>query len=106
MNTLDVYALSKDELLKLQKELEKAIRSFEDRRRNEALAAAEAKAKEMGFSLSELVGTRARRNNANPPKYQHPENPAKTWTGRGRQPDWIKEGLKSGKSLDAFLIKA
>jgi DNA-binding protein H-NS len=27
------------------------------------------------------------------PKYQNPKNPAETWSGRGRQPLWVKEQL-------------
>lgn len=28
----------------------------------------------------------------------------KTWTGKGKQPNWIVEGLKKGKSKDDYLI--
>ena len=38
------------------------------------------------------------------PKYQNPKNPAETWSGRGRQPLWVRELLRAGKKLDAFLI--
>jgi DNA-binding protein H-NS len=37
--------------------------------------------------------------------YRHPENADQTWSGRGRQPDWMKEALAAGKSKDDFLIK-
>jgi len=40
-----------------------------------------------------------------PPKYRHPENPEMTWTGRGRQPDWMKDALENGQSKDDFLIE-
>ncbi len=33
------------------------------------------------------------------PKYRHPENTEITWSGRGRKPAWIVEGLEAGKSL-------
>ncbi|WP_407696794.1 H-NS histone family protein [Sedimentitalea xiamensis] len=62
----------------------------------------------MGFSLKELVGeapkAKRRKGTAQPPKYEHPETPETTWTGRGRTPAWIKEGLAAGMSLDDFLI--
>jgi len=38
------------------------------------------------------------------PKYQNPKNPAEKWSGRGRQPHWVKAQLESGKKLDRFLI--
>lgn len=101
----DLSSMSLDELKKLQKDVTKAIETFKERQRLEALAAIEAKAKEMGFSLSELTGGTKKSASLSVPKYVHPENPALTWTGRGRQPRWIKEGLESGKSHDDFLIK-
>lgn len=108
MASVDLSKLDLDELKKLRADVDKAIKNYEARRKQEALAAAEATAKEMGFTLSELMGEAAkgkgRKGALNPPKYRHPENPALTWSGRGRQPAWIKEGLEAGKSLEDFLI--
>lgn len=39
-----------------------------------------------------------------PPKYRNPNNPAETWTGRGRQPKWVEELLNQGRTLDDLLI--
>ena len=39
------------------------------------------------------------------PKYRNPANKIETWAGRGRQPLWVVAALKSGKKLDAFLIR-
>jgi DNA-binding protein H-NS len=97
--------MSLEELKSLQKDVTKAIDTFKERQRLEAIAALEAKANEMGFSLSELAGATRKGASLGVPKYVHPENPSLTWTGRGRQPNWIKEGLASGKTLDDFLIK-
>lgn len=95
--------MSKSELLKLQKDVAKAIANFDTRARQEALAALESKAKEMGFSLSELTGGKKSKS-INPPKYRNPDNPEQTWTGRGRQPEWIKSAIKAGTDIDAFAI--
>jgi DNA-binding protein H-NS len=38
-----------------------------------------------------------------PPKYRDPESKA-TWAGRGAQPVWMRDALKSGKKADDFLI--
>ena len=107
MPKIDLDKLSSEDLVQLRKDVDKAITSFDERRRQEALAAVEAKAKEMGFSLNELTqGQGAKKTKAAlPAKYRHPESPAKTWSGRGRQPAWIKEGLDQGKSLDDFRIE-
>jgi DNA-binding protein H-NS len=40
-----------------------------------------------------------------PPKYRNPKDPSQTWAGRGLQPRWLKDAIKSGKKLEGFLIK-
>lgn len=39
------------------------------------------------------------------PKYRNPENPAETWTGRGKQPRWLAAYTGQGRSADEFLIR-
>ncbi|RDW13617.1 H-NS histone family protein [Paracoccus thiocyanatus] len=105
MTDIDLNALPLAELKQLEKNVAKAIASFEDRRKAEARAAAEAVAKEHGFSLGELAEmSPVQKRAAAAPKYRHPENPEITWSGRGRKPGWIVEGLEAGKSLDDFAI--
>lgn len=38
------------------------------------------------------------------PKYQNPKDPSETWSGRGKQPLWLKAQLRAGKKLDDLLI--
>jgi DNA-binding protein H-NS len=38
------------------------------------------------------------------PKYQNPKNNAETWSGRGKQPHWVRAQLGAGKKLEHFLI--
>jgi len=38
------------------------------------------------------------------PKYQNPKYPSETWSGRGKQPRWLKAQLRAGKKLDDLLI--
>ena len=38
------------------------------------------------------------------PKYQNPKNPTQKWSGRGRQPHWVRAQLKAGKKLEHFRI--
>jgi DNA-binding protein H-NS len=40
------------------------------------------------------------------PKYKNPDNPAEVWSGRGRQPRWVREQLKTGKRLNQLLVAA
>jgi DNA-binding protein H-NS len=38
------------------------------------------------------------------PKYRNPDDPAETWTGRGKCPRWLAKQLKSGRRMDEFRI--
>ncbi|SFN97955.1 DNA-binding protein H-NS [Bradyrhizobium sp. Rc3b] len=38
------------------------------------------------------------------PKYQNPKDPDETWSGRGKQPRWLKAQLRAGKKLNDLLI--
>ena len=107
MAKVNLEKLSLEELRQLEKEVQSAIASFEKRKRNEALAAVAAAAKEHGFDLADLLGDERPskgRKQPLPPKYQHPDDPSKTWSGRGRQPEWMKGSLAEGKALDDLLI--
>ena len=97
----DLSSMSLEDLKKLRKDVDKALSTFEDRRKKEALVALEAKASEMGFSLSELTGSGKR---ISAPKFQNPSDPTQTWTGRGRQPVWFKEAIAAGTSEDDLRI--
>lgn len=96
--------LSLEELKEIQQNATKAIDSYQKRMRKEALAAAKEAAAKHGFALDELVRGGAATKTQGKPKYSHPENPAKTWTGRGRQPNWVKEALAGGTTLEDLLL--
>lgn len=100
----DIENMSRTELEQLRAEIEKAMASLEERRKAEARAAAEQAAREFGFSLEDIIATSPKRKTKSAPKYRNPHDPRKTWTGRGRQPAWIKEALADGKSLEELAI--
>ncbi|HXE05019.1 MAG TPA: H-NS histone family protein [Bryobacteraceae bacterium] len=37
-------------------------------------------------------------------KYRNPKNHSETWAGRGKQPRWLVDEIRSGKKLADFLI--
>jgi len=99
MADYDLEALSLSELKKMEKDIAKAIFTYQDRQKAEARAKIEALARDLGYSLAELVGTETKSARAPAaPKYRHPENPALTWSGRGRKPQWFVEALEAGKT--------
>lgn len=107
MTEIDLSDMSIEDLKSLRTKVTRAIDTFEERRRKEALAAADAKAREFGFSISELMDSGKKGNTPpRPAKYRHPENPDVTWTGRGRQPQWFKDAVAAGTDPDDMLISA
>lgn len=104
MSHFDLEKMSLEELKALQKQVAKAIEGYKDRERLKALAELEAKAQEMGFSLSDLLGTKKIRKGAGVTKYRHPDDAAVTWTGKGRRPAWVNEALAAGKTMADLAI--
>ena len=102
---IDLNDLSLKELKDLQSQVAKAISSFEDRRKKQALAELEEKAREMGFSLAELTGsTPVRKRTPAVAKYANPSDQSDTWSGRGRKPRWFVAALAAGKKPDDLMV--
>ena len=102
--SIDFDKMSLKEMRDLRTRLDRAINSYEDRKRREALSAIEEAAREHGFNLAELTGGKPRRTGTVAPKYANPEDPTMTWTGRGRKPRRVQENLAEGKDLEDLLI--
>jgi DNA-binding protein H-NS len=98
--------MSLEELQAHQREVEAAIKGYEKKRRADALAAVRETARAHGYTLEELMGAKpaAKVATKGTAKYANPADPSQTWTGRGRQPGWVKEALAAGKSLDTMAI--
>lgn len=105
---MNIDNLTLQELKALNKDVQRAIASYEARQRAAATAELEARAKELGFTLAELLGTvpvKAKTRAPVAPKYRNPKNPEETWTGRGRPPRWLSVALTSvGTKLEDFAI--
>lgn len=99
---MDLQTLSRKELLQLREDVEKELKTVEERERREALKAAEEAAAKFGFSLDDLSGggkksKRAKSSRAaTGPKYRNPDDPDKTWSGLGRKPQWFHDALAKG----------
>ena len=105
MADFNLEALSLKDLRQLQKDLAKAISTYEDRHKAEARAKLDAIAKEMGYSLADLIGAEVKPTRAPATaKYRHPENPGLTWSGRGRKPLWFVAALDAGKAPEDLAI--
>jgi DNA-binding protein H-NS len=105
---IDLNDLSLRELKDLQTRVGRAIAGYEERKKKEALAELEDKAREMGYSLAELLAAQGqktpRRRTVSPARYANPANPADTWTGRGRKPGWFIAALSAGRNPEDLAI--
>lgn len=95
---IDLNTLSKDELIKLKTNVEKALKTLDARRKADARKAADDAAKAFGFTFDELASETGK-SSKGVAKYANPDNPAQTWTGRGRKPNWVIAWLDAGKSM-------
>ncbi len=103
--TINLNAMSLKELKELQSQVAKAVTSFEDRKKKEALSVLEDKAREMGFTFAELTGTSVpRKRSPAVPKYANPSDKSDTWSGRGRKPRWFAAALGAGKKPEDMAI--
>lgn len=106
---------------KLEKEIVKIKKAIDlQKRRNKktALAKVKAVAKQNGFELRELIESpssavvatskapkkSAKKRSKVPPKYKNPNDPEQLWTGRGRQPLWVKAHVDAGGDVEDFAI--
>lgn len=106
---MDISGLSLKELRDLQDKVLKQIQISEQaeiaKARQEILAIAE----RTGLPLSDLVNTSSLKFKGQkakaPVRYRHPET-GDTWSGRGRQPMFVKDWLASGKPLEQLQVDA
>lgn len=113
MKKISLKGMTRKELEKLRRDVDKALEKVEGSEKKAALAAAEKAAREFGFSLAQLedVAKPATAKPATPksaksdarkkvaPKYRNPADASQTWTGRGRKPKWVEAHLAAGGSL-------
>lgn len=102
---MDLSKLDQDELDRLQKDIDKELK----RRLREGIKEAQKKAKLLaesyGLSVQDLVGgATARAGVAGNIRYQHSDDPSKTWSGRGRKPSWVKEWEAADKDLETLRV--
>lgn len=102
----DLSGMSYAELVELTQHAEKLMKE----QRAEALEDVVNKIKELAdsnkLSLEEIIaklnggktsGARNTQSSSVKPQFAHPENPALTWSGRGRTPSWVLDYVGTDK---------
>ncbi|MCC7684802.1 H-NS family nucleoid-associated regulatory protein [Janthinobacterium sp. FW305-128] len=105
--SVDISKMSIPQLQELQKSITQQIKVQQANELSSARGQVQKLAESLGISVAELIGSTKNGKVKNPSgsvpaRYRNPDDPTQTWTGRGRQPNWIKS---SGKTLEELLIK-
>lgn len=110
----DLKSMNRKELEKLLADVKKALLSTQARDRRNARKAAERAAAEFGFCLNDLdeekpakkVKFKAPKKAAKPskPKYADPSDTSRTWTGKGRQPNWFRAAVEKGIAPESLGV--
>lgn len=108
---IDLSGLSIADLDQLIIDAKARIEHLKKQQYAELRKALEAQARSAGFDIYELFASGRGRAPAAAgdkrvvaPKYRNPSNSAETWTGRGKQPHWVRNALASGKTLEQLAI--
>jgi DNA-binding protein H-NS len=108
---LNLDAMSIDEMWQLYEEAGRvlSVRLTSEKRELEKRLAKLRHEKEM--PQSESVGRqlkdaprKRRRYPTVYPKYRNPNEPSETWSGRGKRPRWLTAALKTGHTIEEFVI--
>ena len=105
----DFDALSTDEMWQLHNEIGRllAVRLTSEKRELEKRLARLRNDRSLPASAPAAKDSKggARRNYPRVlPKYQNPSDPSETWSGRGKQPRWLTAALKTGRTIEDFVI--
>ena len=106
----NLHELSEAELAKLIGSAQKTLRDRQLDKRKEVVAEIKQLAASIGYSveLTEISPENAtgstRKGTKVPVKYRDPDNTKHQWTGRDVQPNWLRELIGQGRTLDEFRV--
>jgi DNA-binding protein H-NS len=109
---MDLSKLSLSDLRALGEQVKQELLEREHAELAQAREQIMAIAQRVGISLEELIKDSARAKVLKVAKikgkaavrYRHPSNTAMEWTGRGRQPQWVKDWVASGQPVNALRV--
>jgi len=114
MSKIDLSGYNLAELKGLQFDVEKAIKERQNDEMKKARDQIQAIAQGLGVSVQDLLagtsGKTAGKSKGGTgakvePQYQNPADASQTWTGRGRQPQWVVNTIENGGKLEDLRIK-
>jgi DNA-binding protein H-NS len=102
---MDLSHFSLVQLRSLQDDIGKQMKKREQDELAKAREEIMSIAQGLGLSVKELLGNVARaKTRSVAAQFANPANPAQQWSGRGRQPVWVKEWIAQGKDKDLLKL--
>lgn len=102
---MDLSNLSAADLRNLQEQIKRELKKRESQDQAEAREKIFAIAQSVGVPLKDLIGAGVRAKTGTvAPRYRNPADASQQWTGRGRQPKWVKDWVYAGKSIDLLRL--
>lgn len=97
---MDLSNLDLQALRALQENIKHELKKREQQGIAQAREQILAIAQSVGVSVKDLIGGGVRAKTGTVAvQYRHPNDASLQWTGRGRQPKWVKAWVESGKQL-------
>ncbi|MBF0275942.1 MAG: H-NS histone family protein [Nitrospinae bacterium] len=105
--------LNLEELIELQGAVTQFITGKQEEAKKDLKAKMKAMAEASGMTIEEILGIKkddagtGKKRKSPKPKYQNPNNPSETWSGRGRKPRWLAGLIEANPelNLDDLLIE-
>jgi DNA-binding protein H-NS len=102
---MDLSHFSLAQLRSLQDDISKQMKKREHDELAKAREEIMSIAQGVGLSVKDLLGSTVRaKTRSVAAQFGNPANPAQQWTGRGRQPTWVKEWIAEGKDKDLLKL--
>jgi DNA-binding protein H-NS len=108
---MDLSNMSSADLRNLQEQVKRELKQREGQDLAKAREQILAIAQSVGVPLKDLVGgvgagagRGGRKTGSVAPRYRNPADESQQWTGRGRQPKWVKEWLDAGKDIAGLKV--
>lgn len=86
-------------------ELENQKTELLNKSRNETIEKVKSLIAQYSLTAKELGIKPTKKAGKSKPVYANPDDTTQTWTGKGRQPNWVASYLALGKTLESTLIK-
>jgi DNA-binding protein H-NS len=103
---MDLSNMSLGDLRNLQDQIKQEMKKREQSDMAKAREQILAIAQSVGMPLKDLIATGGRggKTGTVAVRFRNPDNASQQWTGRGRQPKWVKEWVEGGKSIDKLRV--